>query len=293
MSPDLTLRDGHLAGTLAELQERVKSDPSNAKHRVFLFELLCVMGQWDRALTQLNVAGELDAGALVMVQTYREALRCEALRCDVFAGKRSPVVFGEPEPWIALLIEALRLTAQDQHAKSDELRAAAFEAATVTPGTIAIRAPDGARKDAAEETASRAFEWIADADSRLGPVLEAIVSGHYYWVPFQRIRTVLVEKPSDFRDLVWMPVHFEWANGGEVVGLIPTRYPGSETSEDDAIRLARRTEWSERSPQTVIGLGQRMLASDSGEVAFMDVRRIDLMPGAAAGPPPGAEAGRG
>jgi len=284
MLPELTLRDGRLADTLAELQKRVRSDPSNAKHRIFLFELLSVMGQWDRALTQLNVAGELDGGALAMVQMYREALRCEVLRGDVFAGRRSPVVFGEPESWVALLIEALRLTAQEKHAQSDELRGNAFEAAAATPGTLSERSkrPPSA-EGALEETAARAFEWIADADSRLGPVLEAVIFGRYYWIPFQRIRTVVVERPSDLRDLVWMPAHFEWANGGEAVGLIPTRYPGSEASEDDAIRLARKTEWMERSPQTVLGLGQRMLASDGGEFALMDVRRIDLPSAAAPG----------
>ena len=145
-----------------------------------------------------------------------------------------------------------------------------------------------------EEIPARAFEWIADGDSRLGPVLEAVIHGRYYWVPFQRIRTVVVEKPSDLRDLVWMPAHFEWSNGGEAVGLIPTRYPGSEASEDDAIRLARKTEWTERSSQTVLGLGQRMLASDGGEFALMDVRRIDLRSAAAGGAgAPGAGASHG
>ena len=31
------------------------------------------------------------------------------------------------------------------------------------------------------------FEWVADADSRLGPVMEAIINGRYYWVPFARL----------------------------------------------------------------------------------------------------------
>ena len=47
--------------------EQVRSEPANAKLRVFLFQLLCVNGDWDRALSQLNVAGELDAGTPVMI----------------------------------------------------------------------------------------------------------------------------------------------------------------------------------------------------------------------------------
>jgi hypothetical protein len=110
-----------------------------------------------------------------------------------------------------------------------------------------------------------AFDWIADADMRLGPVLEAILNGRYYWIPFSRTRRIEIEKPEDLRDLVWMPAHFEFANGGEAVGLIPTRYPGSETSEDGAICLARKTVWQEVSPGVFHGLGQRLLATDKGE----------------------------
>jgi type VI secretion system protein ImpE len=60
------------------------------------------------------------------------------------------------------------------------------------------------------------------------------------------------------------------------VGLISTRYPGSETSGDDGIRLARKTDWVEHAAQVFAGLGQRMLATDAGEYALMDLRRIDL-----------------
>src|SRR5262245_36151839 len=101
------VRDGDVEVALNKLQEQIRKEPANADLRVFLFQLLSVMGQWERALTQLNVAAELDAKTLAMAQMYREAIRCELLRAEVFAGKRSPVVFGEPEEWLALLIESL------------------------------------------------------------------------------------------------------------------------------------------------------------------------------------------
>jgi len=118
MSAEALLRDERLGEALADLQNQVRSDPSNASLRVFLFQLLSVMGQWERALTQLNVAGEMDAANLAMVQTYREALQCESLRSTVFAGERSPLIFGDPEKWMALAIEALSLTAQGEYGKA-------------------------------------------------------------------------------------------------------------------------------------------------------------------------------
>jgi type VI secretion system protein ImpE len=120
------------------------------------------------------------------------------------------------------------------------------------------------------------FEWIADADPRLGPVLEAIIDGKYYWVPFGNITRVTFEAPTDLRDVVWTPATFLWTNGGSAVGLIPTRYPGSESSTDDAIRLARKTDWHESPGGLLTGLGHRLLATDQTEMALLDIRSIEL-----------------
>lgn len=261
------LRGGDPSTALSDLQEQVRKNPSSAKLRVFLFQLLAIEGRWDRALTQLKVAGELDAGNLAMVQTYREALSCEALRDQIFSGQRSPLIFGQPATWIALLVEALRLAAAGEIEQSQQVRDEAFATAPTTHGVID----------------DQPFEWIADADARLGPMLETIISGRYYWVPFNRIREIRIEAPADLRDAVWMPAYFTWANGGESVGLIPTRYPGTQVSTDPQLRLARRTDWADRGAELFIGLGQRMLATDAGEYPIMDARTIRLESEAAEG----------
>ena len=254
---------GDLERALSELQQQVRKEPANSKHRIFLFQLQAVLGQWAKALNQLNALAEMDARTLAMAQTYRQALQCEALRAEVFGGQRTPLIFGDPPPWLALLLEALRLTAQGQVAQSQTLRNQLFEAAApAVPGQIN----------------GEPFAWIADADPRLGPVLEIIVNGRYYWAPFQHIRRIELEPPVDLRDLVWMPAQFTWANGGASVGLIPTRYVGSETAGDNAIRMARKTEWLDCGSDLYCGLGQRMLATDAGEYPLLEVRSIELTP---------------
>ena len=112
---------------------------------------------------------------------------------------------------------------------------------------------------------SEEFEWIADADSRLGPILEVLLNGGYYWVPFARCTAIRITPPEDLRDLVWLPAEFTWANGGEATGFIPTRYPGSEAAADAALRLARRTEWARIGEEAYSGLGQRVLATSAEE----------------------------
>lgn len=266
MDAEQLLRDGNPREALQALQARVREAPADASLRIFLFQLLAVLGSWERARTQLDLAGELDASALGMVAVYRQALQAEGMRAEVFAGRRTPIVFGEPDEWVALMFEALRLAALGRDAESQEARARAFDAAPATAGRI-----DG-----------EPFEWIADADPRLGPMLEAVVNGHYYWVPFGRIRRLVVEAPTDLRDLVWTPAFITWANGGEAAALIPTRYPGSEQSEDPQIQLARRTEWLAGGADLYVGLGQRMLATSAAEYPLLQVRQIELE-GAGAG----------
>ncbi|HUO81021.1 MAG TPA: type VI secretion system accessory protein TagJ [Steroidobacteraceae bacterium] len=256
------LKDGDLAAARRELQDAVRAEPAAADLRVFLFQLLAVEGEWERALNQLDVAGELDAANLAMVQMYRETLRCELLRAEVFAGRRSPLVFGQPEQWLALLIESLLVQNTERAAESAGLRERAFEAAPATAGTV-----DGTP-----------FGWIADADMRLGPVCEAIVNGRYYWVPFERIARLDLEAPADLRDFVWAPAHLQFTNGGEVVGVVPTRYPGTESSADAALKLARKTAWDEVEPNVFRGLGQRVFATDNGEYPVLDIRSIRIEP---------------
>jgi type VI secretion system protein ImpE len=264
----LSLKNGDPAAALKLLQDQVRANPGDAKLRIFLFQLLCVRGEWERALNQLKVATELDASALAMAQMYGEAVRCEAIRRDVFEGRKAPMVFGEPEQWLALLIESLLVSGRGETERSAELRARAFEEAETSAGEIN----------------GQSFEWIADADSRLGPVLEAVINGKYYWVPFARLASVTIEEPEDLRDMVWMPAQFQFENGGELVGLIPTRYPGSERSEDGLIVLARKTEWRQVADDTHHGLGQRILATDVVDVPLMELRSLVVRAGAAAGP---------
>jgi len=258
------LKDGDLQAAIQQLQSQIRSQPADAKLRVFLFQLLCVQGDWTRALNQLGVAGELDAATLPMVQTYRETLQCERLRDEVFKGQKVPLLFGEPESWIALLIEALLRDGRGEHGAADQLRQQAFDEAPATPGTAVGSSGE-----------PMSFQWIADADMRIGPVLEAVVNARYYWVPFSRLAAVAIEAPADLRDRVWMPATLTFANGGETVALLPTRYAGTDLSNPQ-LALARRTEWVETRPGLFTGSGQRMLATDAGDLALMDLRQLTL-----------------
>ena len=213
-------------------------------------------------MTQLDVCGQLDHGTLAMVNTYREAIKCEAERGAVFAGTTTPVVFGQPAGWVAMLIEALAQEARGQLAQAQHLRAGAFDQAPTTAGSLN----------------GEAFDWIADADSRLGPVLEVVLNGRYTWVPFNSLAAIKIEAPEDLRDLVWSAVHLTFSNGGDSVALVPTCYPGTREQDNAAYKLARSTGWLELGAEQFAGIGQRMLSTSSAEMGLLEAREIKLTP---------------
>ena len=257
------VRAADLHEALEFLQQHIRRNPRESAPRVFLVQLLAVLGQWDRAAAQLAAAADLDAGALALAQVYGPAIACEQTRIDVFAGTRAPLVLGRLEEWLGHLLEALAVSHEPgtaAAARARLLREQAFDAAPPTAGTL-----DG-----------RPFDWLADADMRCGPVCEAIISGGYHWVPFDRLMRIEIEAPTDLRDLVWMPARLQFVDGSDAVALIPTRYPGSETSADMRVRLARKTEWREVEPEVFHGLGQRVWTTDTCECGLMDVRSVRL-----------------
>jgi type VI secretion system protein ImpE len=246
--------EGTLADAMAGTVTQCRSRPTDASARMQLFRLLTVTGQWTRAEAALDVAGRLDASLGLTVVAHRAALGCERFREEVFAGRRAPLFAGEPDEGLAMLAGALT---QPPDAAL-RLRAEALEALDATAGTL-----DGRR-----------FEWLADGDARLGPTLEVYLDGKYFWVPVARIERLAITQPTDVLDLVWCPAELTLRGSVAQSVLIPVRYPGSEASDDDAVRLARRTDWTELGDGQYRGLGQRMWATDTDDVALLDCRLL-------------------
>ena len=171
---------------------------------------------------------------------------------------------GTPPAWIGSLIEALKHDGSGDQSAAADLRAKAMDEAEPKACTL-----DGV-----------ACEWIADGDSRLGPVCEVIANGQYYWLPFESCSGISIEAPSDLRDLVWAPAELLLPNEGRVPALIPARYPGTaESSADNADQLkqSRITEWMEQGEDVWFGVGQRLWTSDVGEHPLLNTRMLSMV----------------
>ncbi len=255
------LKEERIEEALESLQDTIRKDAANLKLRIFLFQLLCVTGQWERALNQLRVLKNLKGDDALLAQIFQYVIACEPFRAAVFSGQKAPLIFGEPEGWVSFMVQAIQEDARGASQAAQDLREKALNSAPDVSGQINDHS---------------AFEWIVDADSRMGPLLEAIFQGKYYWVPMQCIKTLILEAPADLRDLVWIPANFTWINGGEISGYIPSRYPGTEASSDNALRLARKTDWEERADGLWCGLGQRMLTTDQNDYPLLEIRKIEF-----------------
>ena len=259
MTAETLIHAGDPVAALQALQDQVRSKPADAKLRIFLFQLLAVNGDWKRAQVQLEIAGQLDSEAEPMVQAYRDVINCELHREAVFEGKSKPLIFGEPEDWVASLVEAQQAFAKGDMDTFSALNAQAFENADTRSGRIN----------------DEGFEWLADADQRFGPVFEFIFNGQYYWVPMSRVAKLHTEKPTDLRDLIWLPAEVMWINGGKIMVMIPVRYPHIEGVSGPGL-LSRRTDWVSHDGGISEGTGQRIFASDQQDYSILQVRSIEF-----------------
>jgi type VI secretion system protein ImpE len=239
----------------SDLIAKLRARPDDTHARLQLFRLAVIDGNWGRASNQLEIAAAIDASLSHTTLVYERNIDCERTRNAVFLGRESPVFLGAPPAWSGYLVQSLQQQDADAGAM---LATTALEQAEAAGGTIN----------------GEPFAWIADGDSRLGPTLEAFIDGEYYWVPYEHLDAIRLNEPDDVLDLAWCPCSLTLKNGGESKAYIPTRYPDTERSGRDDLKLARMTEWQPWSATLQKGLGQRTFITDSNEYALLDCREI-------------------
>lgn len=255
---DDLLRAGDLDGARQALIERVKRAPDDQPSRMFLFQLFCILGEWDKAKAQLKVLTQLSPEAQMLAVAYNLAIAAEIERERAFAGQAPPALLVNTSDWAGDLAVALNAAVQGRHDDAETARTRAFDAAPDTPGQFN----------------DRPFDWIADADPRFGPAFEAVIHGRWGLVPFDAVRKITSDGPQDLRDLVWLPVEIEFKTGQGVAAILPARYPGTQGETDANLLLARATDWRD-APLGAQGVGQKLWSlGDDEEVGILALRQL-------------------
>lgn len=260
----MTATDAYKAGKLGDAVaaaiEQVRSNPTDGSKRLFLAELCCFSGDLERADKQLDVLFKPDAPDVIQLTLFRQLIRGELTRREVFTHGRVPEFLAQPSDALKWRLEALIHLRENKAAEANELLAKAEVARPAVIGTC-----DGA-----------AFDDFRDLDDLTAAVMEVITAnGNYYWVPLETIEIVEFHKPERARDLYWRPAHLIVKDGPDGVVYIPALYHGSHAASDDAVKLGRRTDWLGGETEPYRGLGLReFLVGDSAKTV-LEIEKIE------------------
>lgn len=254
-----------VAEVLEEVKQAVRKKPQDADLRAQLFQLLSLEGDWQRAVDQLKISAQLNPQAQPVALIYVGAINAEQERLEVLSGRSAPAVFGTPPEWLALLAQAFKA---ETRAEATACRHQALELAPAVSGHL--------RTHAGAETESIAFEWIADGDSRLGPVLEFFNNGRYGWIPFEHIKQVRFIEAQGLSDIMWVQTEVVLIDGSSHVGLVPVRYPAIDgyDKQTDNLKLGHLTEWVAIDEDSYQGVGQKTLITDEADYGQLELAQI-------------------
>lgn len=259
------LAESSLSAIQQQLRTQLHDTPEQMHLRWRLFQVLCLQGEWQSALKQLQTCAAFEFITEQTAQALRSLIRAEQARTCILSGQMTPLWYQNNCPaWATGLLEACQLTALNT--------------------TESIVDADMIRQDAmahipdiAGETHLGTFTWISDSDSRLGPVIELVIAGQLQLVPLNQISHMQWQAPQGLLDLIWTPVKVTMQDGVMLDSFMPTRYVISSATSDQA-KLSRVTEWLSEGETTVIGTGQKVWITDQGEISLCDLRHLRIYP---------------
>jgi len=248
------------AGRLQEAREKlvgeVKASPGDPAGRTLLFQVLALLGEWDKAARHLDMIGTSDPARAIHAQTCRNLILAEKERIEVCSLKQLPSFLPETPGYFEPYREALKSIQAGDGEKAAELFS-----------SIERPAVSGTVND-------KPFEGISDTDTFLHAFLEAFVHERYVWIPFEHIRELIVAEPKTLLDLIWIQAGITTWEGLSLNCFLPVLYPGSFLHENDQIRLGRLTQWSELCGSFLKGHGQHVYQIGQEDVSLLEIRTI-------------------
>lgn len=249
-------REGDLQGAIDALTQSVKAKPADAALRMLLAEHLMLNGDLERADKLFDLAGTQDPGWIPMAALGRQLVRAEQARQDFYRTGGLPELLDEPTPAVETALKAVLMAREGAGADALALLESGPEP-EVVQGVC-----NGA-----------AFVGLCDLDPLTAPVLEVLANnGRFFWIPWSRVREIVLKPVERVRDIGWRPAEVEIADGPSGVVYLPAIYPMSTTAE---ARLGRVTDWIETDglPR---GIGLRCLLVGDAEIGLHDLQTLSL-----------------
>jgi type VI secretion system protein ImpE len=253
-------RNGKLTEAIAAAQTALRKAPTDLGARVLLAELLAFAGNLERADVILDAASTIDPSSAVVVAEFRQLVRADMARRQLFRDGRVPEFLGEPTDTQRLQLAALVALRAGDLAEAAQHAAAAEQVRPHTPGTHN----------------STAFDDLRDVDDLLAGSVEVLTTtGKYYWIPTERLVSVTLHAPKRPRDLLWRRASMSVDQGPDGDVYIPAIYAGDDTMTE-AQRLGRETDWRQAGDGPIRGLGQRVFLLGEDDVAIMELGSLSF-----------------
>ncbi len=251
-------RAGRLDDAIAAATAKVKASPSDLSARVLLAELLVFAGNVERADVLLDAAGQLDPSAGIVVAEFRQLLRAETARRQLYRDGRVPEFLGGPGDVETALLAAL-VALRDGDAEAARRAAETAEAQR------------GARAGTSNGTVFADFRDASDICCGIFEILTT--TGKYFWIPISRVTEVTFHPPERPRDLIWRRATLAVHDGPDGDVYMPVTYGAGDASLAPEFRLGRATDWIERGG-LVTGVGQREFLVGDEAVPVMELGEI-------------------
>jgi type VI secretion system protein ImpE len=261
-------KEARLDEAIEAALRKVKAAPTDVDARLLLCDLLCFANQLERADRQLDVLVQQDSSLTPGVGVYRQIIRAELSRREVFDSGRAPEFMGTPPEVLELHLRALIALREG----------AAREASESLGQAERLRVPLHGQCDDAS------FDDFRDVDDLTASFLEILAStGKYYWVAWDRLESLEFRPVKHLRDLLWRPAEMVVRGGPEALVYVPVLYPGSHRSEDGELRLGRKTDWVQMPDGPTVGRGQRTFLVGDADKSILSIQKIAFAPDGLAG----------
>ncbi|KEY58989.1 type VI secretion system accessory protein TagJ [Serratia sp. DD3] len=262
------LQGKSISKAITQVETDIKAHPTDADLRATLVQLLCLMGNWQRAKMQLKSWQALKPIAQPTTSLLMQCVEAELQRQAVFAGHATPMWLNPVESWMTLMLQALHHDLNNAFDQAEIVRDQALEEAVASSGQLTF--------SNGEELKTETFSWLADSDGRLGPICELAFNGGYYWLPFAAIAEIQFKAPEGVIDLVWSQALVRLIDGREQVCQLPVRYPLLANSAD-VLLLGQLTEWHPLGDSLhYAGSGLKTWLSDEAEFPLLSLRQLSF-----------------
>jgi type VI secretion system protein ImpE len=256
----LLLDSGNLKGAVDAALALVKSNPTNEAARIFLFELSCFAGNWERAEKQLEVIGHQDTVAMVGSKIYQQNFKAERDRINFFENGTRPETAMKAPEYVEDLIKANELI---RLGKTGEARLLLDQIDVNRAAFKCTVNGDG-------------FSDLRDYNDTTMCVFEVIIKDSYVWLPFEQVEKIEFFERKSLRDVYWPQGKFELTNGTSGELFFPSLYVNTWKSDDDLIRLGRSVDWRDLGNEIYAGEGARIYTMDGKDKSILDIKSIEF-----------------